>query len=132
MSIQTNIKVLRSEDRPSRQEWNDAMAQLATALTTLDAAIEGRCRIYTGQYTGNGQAGRVISLGITPLAVIVKIPRHHNQYGFSNEVNYVPAIALRECGCEILSVVSGGFQLTDHGLVNGQQSQYIYIAFYQI
>ena len=81
MSIQTNIKALRPEDRPSRQDWNDAMAQLAAALTALDAADSGlsgqiaaldgeKCQVVLGSYQGNDST-QTISLPITPKVLLL-------------------------------------------------------------
>ena len=95
----------------------------------LDAAIAAKAQVLVGSYTGNGVSGRIISLGCTPKAVLVKDPNNESSYLHTNEVAHAPAFAVQGVTGNTLNVVEGGFTVTDHGLVNNSGQVYLYIAF---
>ena len=94
----------------------------------IDAALAQKCEAVCGGYTGDGTAGRQISLGFAPTAVIVKRPDDYGQYSHMNQVQHVPAMAVRGVVGNILNVTEDGFRVEEHGLVNGQDYRYIYLA----
>ena len=95
----------------------------------IDGALGGKCEILAGSYTGNGVSGRIISLGCTPKAVLVKDPKNESSYLHTNEVAHAPAFAVQGVTGNILNVTDGGFTVTNHGLVNNSGQTYLYIAF---
>ena len=87
-------------------------------------------KVLTGMYTGNGSDSRVISLGVTPKAVIVRSARTSSDTQvYSNDVEYIPMIAVAGSTSVVLSIVEGGFRVNRHGLVNRNQDTFVYIAF---
>ena len=89
----------------------------------------GAARVVYGSYLGDGTEGRVFGLGFTPRAVMVKRPDNYEDYHHTNEVAYAPAVAVRGVGGNTLNVVEGGFRVSGHGLVNGAQTRFVYVAF---
>lgn len=114
-------------------QWEAADNFLRTDFNTdhqlIDAALAGKAEMVTGSYVGDGVDGRTISLGFKPRAVVIKNPNHQSDFGHTNEVSFVPAIATAETPSAIFSIVDGGFQLSAHGLVNGGSRRFIYLAF---
>ncbi|BDF68648.1 hypothetical protein CE91St43_26200 [Oscillospiraceae bacterium] len=88
----------------------------------------GAARVVCGSFIGDGTAGRVIGLGLTPRAVIVKRPDNYETAFHTNEVDYAPAMAVRGVTGNTLNVVEGGFRVSDHGLVNRDGVRYLYVA----
>lgn len=92
-------------------------------------ALDDAVRVVCGSYTGNGAAGRVVTLGFTPTAVIVKRPENFEVYFSDSELMYVPAIAVIGVTGNTVNVVEGGFRVSGHGLVNAANRTYLYLAF---
>ena len=93
-------------------------------------ALDDAARVVCGSYTGNGAAGRVVTLGFTPTAVIVKRPENFEVYFSDSELMYAPAIAVAGVTGNTVNIVEGGFQVSSHKLVNSGNpaNTYIYIA----
>lgn len=95
----------------------------------LDAALAQKCEAFFGSYTGDGTAQRVIPLGFTPRAVLVKQPGNDLNYGSTEELKRLIAVAVQGVPGNVLNVVEGGFQIINHGHVNGKNTLYVYFAF---
>ncbi len=94
-----------------------------------DQILAQKCEAYFGSYTGNGVEKRVISIGFTPKAVIVKKPDNDLNFGSTEELKRLIAIAVQGVTGNILNVVENGFQVANHGHVNGNNQTYVYFAF---
>ncbi len=110
-----------SGDAFLREEFNRDHAN-------IDGALAEKCEAVYGSYTGDGTAGRRVTLGFQPKAVIVKRPDNYQEFFHSNEVQYAPAMAVRGVAGNLLNVTEDGFQVEKHGLVNNQGQRYIYLA----
>lgn len=110
-----------------------AQQNLNTQVTRLDGLIDaleaGKAELYTGSYAGDGTDNRLIQLGFTPRAVIIKNPMSSTIYGHTEELSLLPVIATREMPSSIFSIVEGGLRLSKHGLVNSKSHTFLYLAF---
>ena len=114
-------------------QWEAADNFLRTDFNTdfgiIDTALGEKAEMVTGYYVGNEVSGRIIQLGATPRAVIIKNVAYSSVFGHSSENYYVPSIATPEVTTGVFTIVEGGFQLTDHGLVNANNYTFRYLAF---
>ena len=100
-----------------------------TALDQTNASVAKKCEIYVGSYTGDGVSGRVIPLGRAPQAVLVKKPNNDTNFGSTEELKRLVAMAVRGVSGNVLNVTETGFQVTNQGHVNAKGETYIYFAF---
>ena len=109
-----------------------ADSSLRTQLNTQAQTLNTKCRVYIGHYTGNGASERIISLGFTPLAVLVIEQGYELMRGHGGLV--LPDRALTgQYGDECLKIVDDGFWVNGNYSrdcrTNMENTVYHYLAF---
>ena len=108
-----------------------ADADLQTQIDAHTTALATKCRLYTGTYAGNDAASRTISLGFTPLAVLLIEDGYEIAEGHGGLA--LPGLPLESrYGNEYLKIVDNGFWVAydyDHGCrSNTEGYTYFYLA----
>ena len=119
-------KALSDMEKSLRADFDQDIDKLNASLGTLQS---DKAELIVGNYAGDHTNNRLIQLGVTPRAVIIKNPLSSTTYGHTEELFYLPVIATRETPSSIFSIVEGGFRLSDHGMVNNRAFNYLYLAF---
>ena len=134
-TINTEKQALNTTITNTKNALNDT---IVSVQNTLQAAIDKRCEIVSGTYTGDGQESRAISLGRAPDAVLL-----FDQFGNANTSYHAyGGLALPDHPCvksdEItIALTSSGFtvcykkQTSSHFIqTNTSGRTYYYLALY--
>ena len=120
--------------------WEPGDDFLRSEFNTNFAALDASVRMVTGVYTGDGEAQRVIDLGLTPLAVLLVTQDGVIRSGSNTSYTYgglalpqrpartpdnKPAVEIVENGFRVGSRLQGNYIWTNWGA-----DTYHYIAFY--
>ena len=112
---------------------------ITSVQNTLQAAIDKRCEVVTGTYTGDGQETRAINLGRAPDAVLlIDSTGHMNANGYSS----LGGLALTGHACmkgydPVITLTATGFTVyyqvisASHSVATNQSGTvYYYLAFF--
>ena len=114
---------------------------ITSVQNTLQAAIDKRCEVVTGTYTGDGQESRTISLGRAPDAVLLfdqygRADIGYDSYGGLALAGY-PCYKSGERSIPTITLTSSGFTVyyrrpsgSYSVLTNGSGVNYHYLAFF--
>ena len=115
-----------------RTDFNTDFEKIDTALDALQTAVEGKCQVVSGSYTGDGTENRSFDLGFAPSALLLETSTGAR----GNGINAIAGLALPG-----LSVHDGAIGLTETGFslnhdnkyhaVNGVGETFYYLAFQQ-
>ena len=113
-----------------------------SADTALQSSLAQKCEVYFGTYTGDGTENRIISLGFTPIAVLLLkadgrtyYDRHY--YGGLAFTDNPVTVSISQSNYDVVKIVANGFQVTYYYHPNsssGAESNasgetYFYLAF---
>lgn len=120
--------------------WEPGDDFLRTEFNTNFAALDTSVRMLTGTYTGDGEAERVIDLGLTPLAVLLMtqdgVMRDLSNTNYTYGGLALPQRpALTPDNKPAVEIVEGGFRVgsrlrANYIWTNREADTYHYIAFY--
>ena len=108
-------------------EANDAVkrSDVNDAMSAIDAALGSCARVMVGRFRGDGNEVQVISLGVTPKAVLVM--KDGNKM-FVNGLGIYGGMAVTNYGASSLNIIDGGFRAYNN--INTSNEYYHYLAIY--
>ena len=127
-AVETSVASRIAAEQTARE---GADADLQTQIDAHTTALATKCRLYTGTYAGNDAASRTISLGFTPLAVLLIEDGYEIAEGHGGLA--LPGLPLESrYGSEYLKIVDNGFWVAydyDHGCYSNKEGYtYFYLA----
>ena len=117
-----------------REEFNENSEKIDAALNALSQTVAQKSRVIVGYYTGDGQASRIINLGVRPKAVFLYPGAVEICRIMANGPEYYGGAAFDglENISSPLSIVSNGFHVyrNNSGTVKYYSNITDYIYFY--
>ena len=96
-------------------------------ISYLEDLILDKSKAVVGSYSGNGTSSYIISLGFTPVAVLITQPQRTGSQGtVGRQIGL--AITGHPHGRDYIKIVTNGFELTNNSYFNNRNETYSYLA----